>query len=281
MLLKCSVPYRSVQLGLALMLVCLTVPIPCAGQATGSIAGSITDPTGATVPDVALKAVNVQTGLERTQTSAADGTYSIPLLPVGEYRLEVEQAGFQRVVRDGLVLTVSETLTGDIELVVGQLTESVTVTGAAPLINTQTGTLQGLVDEQRMVELPLNGRTMTEFMILQAGVIQTADRSNNSEGLAFSVGGSRSNGVYFLMDGGFNTNAYRNLSGKFPNPDSVQEFSVQPDPPPYAYHPYPDPWLKWTLEVPEKFRLWPAPSRRRPRSPTSPTTHAPKDRQIR
>ena len=100
------------------------------------------------------------------------------------------------------------------------------MTGAAPLVNTQTGTLQGLVDEERMVQLPLNGRTMTEFMRLQPGVIQTADRSGNSEGIAFAVNGSRSNGVFFLMDGGFNTNAYRNLSGKFPNPDAVQEFSV-------------------------------------------------------
>ncbi len=202
-------------------------PFPCRAQATATIAGSITDPSGAAIPGAAITVTNVQTGLTRTQESAADGTYTVPLLPVGEYRIEVQQPGFQSHVRDGLILTVSEALTVDIELEVGQLAESVTVSGAAPLVNTQTGTLQGLVDQQRMVELPLNGRTMTEFMRLQAGVIQTADRSNNSEGIAFSVNGSRSSGVYYTMDGGFNTNAYRNLSGKFPNPDAVQEFSVQ------------------------------------------------------
>ena len=204
-----------------------TLRVPLAAQSTASIVGTITDASGAAVPGATINAVNVQTALQRTQQSGLDGAYSIPLLPVGEYRLEVEQAGFQRSVRDGLILTVSETLNVDVQLEVGQLTETITVTGTAPLLNTQTGTLQGLVDEERMVQLPLNGRTMTEFMRLQPGVIQTADRSANSEGIAFAVNGSRSNGVYFLMDGGFNTNAYRNLSGKFPNPDAVQEFSVQ------------------------------------------------------
>ncbi len=201
--------------------------VPVAAQSTASIAGTITDASGAAVPAATITAVSVQTALQRTQQSGIDGTYSIPLLPVGEYRLEVEQAGFQRSVREGLTLTVSETLIVDVRLEVGQVTETITVTGAAPLVNTQTGTLQGLIDEERMVQLPLNGRTMTEFMRLQPGVIQTSDRSGNSEGIAFAVNGSRSNGVFFLMDGGFNTNAYRNLSGKFPNPDAVQEFSVQ------------------------------------------------------
>ena len=201
--------------------------VPLAAQSTGSIAGTITDASGAAVPAATITAVSVQTALQRTQQSGFDGAYSIPLLPVGEYRLEVEQAGFQRSVREGLTLTVSETLIVDVRLEVGQVTETITVTGAAPLVNTQTGTLQGLIDQERMVQLPLNGRTMTEFMRLQPGVIQTSDRSGNSEGIAFAVNGSRSNGVFFLMDGGFNTNAYRNLSGKFPNPDAVQEFSVQ------------------------------------------------------
>ena len=109
--------------------------VPVAAQSTGSIVGTITDASGAAVPAAAITAISVQTALQRTQQSGFDGAYSIPLLPVGEYRLEVEQAGFQRSVREGLTLTVSETLTVDVRLEVGQVTESITVTGAAPQRN--------------------------------------------------------------------------------------------------------------------------------------------------
>ncbi len=194
-------------------------------QSTANIVGTVRDATEAAVPGARVTAVNVQTGLRLSRESQADGSYSIPLVPAGQYRLEVEKEGFQRYTRSGITLAVGDNATLDVTLAVGSLAESVTVTGAAPLLETQTGTIRGLVDQQRIVDLPLNGRRVTNLMQIQAGVIQRA--SGTSEGDAFVVNGSRQSGVYFTLDGGMNTDSYRNYSGVFPNPDAVQEFSIQ------------------------------------------------------
>ena len=203
----------------------LTICVEVRAQSTANIVGTIRDSSGAAVPAAKVTMINVQTGLRQTREAGGDGAYSIPLLPVGQYRLEVERPGFQRHVQSGITLAVSDNATLDVTLTVGSLSESVTVTAAAPLLETQTGTIRGVVDQQRIVDLPLNGRQITQLMAIQAGVIQRS--SGTSEGDAFVVNGSRQSGVYFLLDGGMNTDSYRNYSGVFPNPDAVQEFSVQ------------------------------------------------------
>ncbi len=213
--------------GMKLFLGVLLVSAALWAQPAASIVGSIKDSSDAFVPGAAVTARNTRTNLAVTRESAVDGSFSLPYLPVGAYRLEVQKAGFQRYVRDGITLTVNDRITLDVQLQVGQTTESVTVTGAAPLLEAQTGALRGVVDQKRIVNLPLNGRNMTQLVSLQAGAIQTADSSAGGEGVAFAVNGSRANGVYFLLDGGYNTSTYRNWSGTFPNPDAVQEFSVQ------------------------------------------------------
>jgi outer membrane receptor protein involved in Fe transport len=203
----------------------LAICVDVQAQSTANVVGTIRDSSGAAVPGAKVTMINVQTGLRQSREAGSEGAYSIPLLPVGQYRLEVEQAGFQRHVQSGITLAVSDNATIDVTLTVGSLSESVTVTGAAPLLETQTGTIRGVVDQQRIVDLPLNGRQITQLMAIQAGVIQRS--SGTSEGDAFVVNGSRQSGVYFLLDGGMNTDSYRNYSGVFPNPDAVQEFSVQ------------------------------------------------------
>lgn len=194
-------------------------------QSTANIVGTIRDSSGGSVPGAKVTATNTQTGFRLTRESTAEGAYSIPLLPIGQYRLDVEKEGFQRYLQSGITLAVNDNATIDVVLQLGSVAESVTVTGAAPLLETQTGTIRGLVDQQRIVSLPLNGRQITQLMTIQAGVIQRS--SGTSEGDAFVVNGSRQSGVYFLLDGGMNTDSYRNYSGVFPNPDAVQEFSVQ------------------------------------------------------
>jgi len=202
-------------------------PAVLQAQATAALVGTIRDSSGAPIPEAKVTALNVRTGLRESRVTGVDGSYSIPLLPVGEYRLQVEAAGFQAYVRTGITLAVNDKPTIDVILNVGNLADSVTVTATAPLLETQTGALRGLVDRQRIVNLPLNGRNMTQLISLQAGAIQTSDLSSTGEGVSFAVNGSRQNGVYYLLDGGYNTSTYRNFSGTFPNPDAVQEFSVQ------------------------------------------------------
>ncbi len=213
--------------GLLLALGLLLTARPADAQASAAIVGTVRDSTGAMVPNAKVTAVNVKTGLVSSKTTGPDGNYSILFLPVGEYRLQVEASGFQGYVRSSITLAVDDKPTIDVVLQVGNVSESVTVTDAAPLVEAQTGTLRGLVDQQRMLNLPLNGRDMTQLLNVQAGVIRTADSSSSGEGVAFAVNGSRQNGVYYLLDGGYNTSTYRNYSGTFPNPDAVQEFSLQ------------------------------------------------------
>ena len=100
------------------------------------------------------------------------------------------------------------------------------VTAVAPLVDTQSGTIKRVVDQQRVVDLPLNGRDITQLLTVQAGVLQT-ESSPGVVGNGFVVNGSRNTGVNFLLDGATNTNSYQNYSGEFPNPDAVEEFGMQ------------------------------------------------------
>lgn len=208
----------------ALVLVCLTGPLAFS-QATASIVGTVRDSSGAAVPGANVTATNVNTGFQMSRQSTPEGTYTLPLLPVGDYKVDVQLSGFQQFSRSGIRLAVNDAATVDITLSVGQVSESVEVTAAAPLLETQTGTLRGVIDQQRIVNLPLNGRDITQLVSIQAGVIPR-DQSS-SEGNSYAVNGSRGNGVYYMMDGGMNTDSYRNYSGLFPNPDAIQEFSIQ------------------------------------------------------
>lgn len=195
----------------------------CFGQA--SLVGVVRDPSGAAVPEATVTAIHLQTGLRQSRPTTVEGLFALPALPVGPYRLEVEKAGFQRYVRDGITLAVNDVLNLDVTLELGATSEAVTVTAAASLLETQVGGIRGLIDQQRIVDLPLNGRNITQLMSIQAGVLLRA--SSYGEGDAFTVSGSRQSGVYWLMDSGMNTDSYRNFSGNFPNPDAIQEFSVQ------------------------------------------------------
>ncbi len=192
---------------------------------TAQIVGTITDSTGARVPQAKISAANVDTGTNRNIVSNPEGYYTIPLLPPGTYLITVMKEGFKPVSRSGVKLAVSDNATIDFTLQVGSVSEAVTVSGGAALVETQSGTIKRVVDQQRIVDLPLNGRDITQLLAVQAGVLETSQ--NGSAGNGFVVNGNRQTGVYFLLDGGMNTNSYQNFSGLFPNPDAIEEFSVQ------------------------------------------------------
>jgi len=194
-------------------------------QSSANVVGTVRDTSGALVPGAQVSVVNTQTSYTQSRQTDSDGAYKLPLVPVGQYQLTVEKAGFQKYVQTDVTLAVNDNATIDVVMSVGALSEAVTVTGAASLVETQSGTIKGLVDQQRIVDLPLNGRDITQLMSIQAGV--TSQGGSFGEGNSFVVNGSRANGVYFLLDTGMNTDSYRNYSGVMPNPDAVQEFSIQ------------------------------------------------------
>ncbi len=216
-----------------LVLAALCAIVSVSGQnVTGAISGVVRDPTGATVPNATVRAINTGTSASEQVTSNAEGQYALRTLPVGQYRVEVEAPGFKRYEASGIRLQVDEIARVDVTLTVGGTTESVTVSTDAIHIDTDTATLKNVVDQKRIEELPLNGRNATQLMRLVVGV--TADpRADVTSGTTYpgvtpvSVNGSRANATNYILDGATNNDHYSNAPNPMPNPDALQEFSVQ------------------------------------------------------
>lgn len=215
---------------LALCLILTVCPLALA-QGTGSLSGSVLDPGGAVVPGAAVTLRDLRSNSIRQTSANAEGQYLITPLAAGEYRLEIEASGFQRFQQAGIRLQVDERLRVDATLQIGSTTETVQVTGQATAVNTQDAVLRNVVDARRMVDLPLNGRNALQLAVLTPGVLPIRGDVGTSfqpaDQVSVSVSGSRSNGLNYVMDGGDNMDTYRSVANSFPNPDLLQEFSVQ------------------------------------------------------
>jgi hypothetical protein len=208
---------------------------------TGRITGTVSDSTGAVLPDVEVTIVAVETNRRRTFVTDIEGRYSSGPLQVGEYRVEAQLTAFKRLVRDGISLEVQETALVNLQLELGAITEQVTVTAAEPLLQT-TDASQGQVIEQRRVQdLPLNGRDYLQLALLSEGALDppgqgrsaTGDGSGGgSRAGGFSAGGQRTTDNNYLLDG-FDNNtddtSFDNNQGETikPSVDAVREFKVQ------------------------------------------------------
>ena len=147
---------------------------------TGGVSGKVLDPSGSVVVGVKLTVTSQDTGLKRETTSATDGGYVFPLLPPGTYALSTEAPGFQRYEQRGITVTVNLMSTVLITLQLGAPSESVTVQANGEVVDTTSGTLHQTVDQQRIMELPLNGRNAAELILLTPG---TADlNAGNANG---------------------------------------------------------------------------------------------------
>ncbi len=199
-------------------------------QVTATITGSVKDTSGAVVPGTAITAKNLETGLTRTAETDERGNYRFAALPVGQYEVTAEKAGFKLAVRRGLTLVVGQQAVVDLALEVGAVEQTVTVTAAAPLVNTTLATTAGLVSQQQVKDLPLNGRSYDQLLTLNAGVV---DHSGNSSRNAFSVSGRRPDENRFLLNGmdyisisnGLSQNPYGS-SGQVLGVEAVREFNV-------------------------------------------------------
>jgi len=211
-------------------------------QATGQIGGTVKDASGAVIPGAEIKATQTATGAVRTATTAADGGFVLPSLPVGPYMLEATRQGFGKYVQSGLELNVDSNLTVDLTLKVGAASEQVTVEAAAEQIETHSNNVGQVVDNQRVAEMPLNGRDVHELIFLAgmsqnpgAGAINTI---RNYPTVVVSVAGGQGNGVGYQLDGTLYQDPYNNLSLPLPFPDALQEFKLETSalPAQYGYH---------------------------------------------
>lgn len=223
-------------MGLAALLL-LAMPSAARAQAAGQIVGIVTDTSNAVLPGVTIEATNAGTGAVRTAVSGADGVYTLPLLQPGAYDVTASLAGFRVARQEGVRVTVSETARVAFQLEVGQVSETVTVVAQATLVETVNATRGIVIDEQKVVDLPLNGRNFTQLGTLIPGVVappaglggQSGDATPGGFGNVtggFNVNGMRNQSNNFLLDGATNNDTFNTGFVLRPPPDAIQEFKI-------------------------------------------------------
>jgi hypothetical protein len=201
------------------------------GQQTGQIVGLVADSTGAVVAGASIKVVEKATGISRAAVSGNDGQYVLTTLRPTTYDLTAEHAGFRAFRFSGFELLANQSLTVNVTLDVGSVTETINVSGAALQVDTSTSTLSEVVDQSRIVELPLNGREVANLAALVPGTsIMSVSRESGKSipgGLQVASNGSGNRQVSYKLDGATNTDTYYQENQTFPFPDALQEFSIQ------------------------------------------------------
>jgi Carboxypeptidase regulatory-like domain len=212
----------------------LLSPLLSHAQGLGSIVGRVLDPNGAPIASARLVVLQEGTGFSRTATADAEGLYVIPSLEPATYSITADAPGFSTSKQSGIVLLADQTLTVNLSMKLGSTTEVVTVTGNALQVDTSTSTLKQVIEQERITELPLNGRNAAQLTLLVPGAVNApnggADQGATKTfpaAVTYSANGSRQNTISYQLDGGNYVDEYTNVNQPFPFPDALQEFSVQ------------------------------------------------------
>jgi hypothetical protein len=183
----------------------------CAQSTNASLSGRVTDPSKAAIAEAKVAAVRTNTSARYEGSTSASGEYSLANLPPGIYRVEVEKSGFKKFIRPDVTLHVQDMLSIDFEMVVGSVSDTVTVEADAPLINASSGTVSTVVNHGFVENIPLNGRSFQTLIMLTPGVVVTATAFDDQG--QFSVNGQRADANYFTVDG---VSANFGVTGYFP-----------------------------------------------------------------
>src|SRR5438094_1742217 len=219
-------------------LIALGTCLSFAQSSTATILGVVRDTSGALIPGVSITVKHTESGRTRTIVSSERGGYNVPLLPVGAYEITTTMPGFKQQVRTGINLVVGQEAVVDLTLEVGANSEQVTVTEEAPLVNMTTSSTSGVITEQQVKELPLNGRSFDQLIALNAGVSNaTSNTLNGATWNMFSVAGKRPETNRFIINGidwvgpsstGQFITPY-GVSGQLLGVEAVREFNVLGD----------------------------------------------------
>ena len=225
------------RLGLTIVLLITLGTCAIFGQtSTATISGVVRDASGALIPGVTINLKHIDSGLTRTVITSETGNYAVPSLPVGPYEITTNMPGFKQAVRRGVTLAVGQEAVIDLTLEVGANAEQVTVSEEAPLVNTTLASTSGLISEQQVKDLPLNGRSFDNLLVLNVSTSNPSSNVNNGAWTAFSVAGKRMETNRYLLNGldwiG------QNGTGQFITPmgvsrqllgvDAVREFNLLP-----------------------------------------------------
>lgn len=202
---------------------------------TAQIQGTVQDATGLAVPGADIKATQTETGVARTTTTGADGGYVLPNLAIGPYRLEVSKAGFSTYVQTGIILQVASNPTVDVPLKVGAVSEQVSVEANGAMVETQATGVGNVMENQRILDLPLNGRNPADLIQLAGAAVQPGGLFNASSrsfqgqsgGEGYAVAGGQTSSVAYLLDGALHNNPFDGLNLPLPFPDALQEFKLE------------------------------------------------------
>ncbi len=222
----------------------LAIPALAGAQAVGGaqITGFVRDSSGGTLPGVDVTVTQTDTGISRSTVTGGDGAFAFPNLPVGPYQLKANLQGFSTFVQDGIVLQVNSNPVINIGLQIGAISEQLTVTANASMVETRSTGIGQVIDNKNVVELPLNGRQATELIFLSglATSAPAADLNTNKNypTVTISVAGGQANGMTYIMDGGTHNDPFNNLNLPTPFPDALQEFKVETSalPARYGHH---------------------------------------------
>ncbi len=216
----------------ALMLCATCLRLGAQSTAVSQISGIVQDASGAAIPAAALTITNVDTSAVRTALSGVDGSYTFTNLVVGPYRLQVVKEGFATYNQSGIVLQVNTNPQVNVTLKVGTVSEQIEVQANAAMVETTTNGVGQVIDQQRVVDLPLNGRNLSQLIQLSgAAVPSTGGGLTNNLGYptvtAVSIAGGQANATNFFLDGGTHLDSRTNVGLPLPFPDAVQEFKVE------------------------------------------------------
>lgn len=198
-----------------------------AQTATATLVGRTTDEAEAALPGVKITVTQTATGQTRTVVSDDSGNYVFLLLPAGKYELAAEREGFQKLIRREFDLQVDQRASLDLPLEAGQITETVEIRDEASILQTESASVGTVIDQAKIVRLPLNGREFQQLALLVPGAVPAAQGSSLSFRGGFNVGGARESANQFLLDGADNNNSSANQYVFRPSVDMIQEFKVQ------------------------------------------------------
>jgi hypothetical protein len=217
--------FLSTTAAISLFLLVLPTPTTWAQDATGKIAGNVTDATGALVSGASVVVTNVGTKLSKETVTDSRGFYQVLQLPIGNYEVSAQATGFSKAVaRPANPLEINQTLRVDLSLEVGAASASITIQDQPRSVETENSTVGGTVTGEAIYELPLNGRNTLDLLATQPGV--TLTNPDSSAKGNYSIGGGRTDSVTYLLDGGLNNDLIDNSVVVNPNPDAVAEFRV-------------------------------------------------------
>jgi hypothetical protein len=200
---------------------------------TSQVSGTVQDASGAAIPAAQVVLRQTETGQSRATISGTDGSFILPNLPIGPYRMEVAKDGFATYIQTGIVLNVNTNPIINATLKVGAISEQISVQAEALAVETHSSGVGQVISHQEVVELPLNAREPTQLILLagnattQGTVANDLNSNKNFPTITLSVAGGNGNQISFSLDGGTANNPFNGLNQPLPFPDALQEFKVE------------------------------------------------------